>query len=346
MKQKRGGIEILLLLVIFAASFILAGGLFSFSKTPSSYNSANVTGNTNSGNQKTLQLITLPSTAPTPTPTPPPIVTLPPNPTPTPQPVNACNVDNGRQIQFINGVPECTCTHMLIRCQGKKCAEVWRNGAFGPCNPPASVPDAYDKLCTLIFAPTDGIYCLAKPVIYLYPTKKTLVDVSVETSGEIVVSDPLYPKNGWKNVLAYPDGTLIYQGKKYSELFYESNATNVAKPKQGIYILKSNLKPELSRIITLLGLKNAEKQEFLDYWLSRLNNLNSKYILFSVLEREEKERVDKVNISPKPDTFIAFIAYFKAVDTPTPIQPLILPKNPPQRVGFTAVEWGGTIDDF
>ena len=339
MRQK-GGIEILLLIVIFAASFIIAGGLFAFSKTPSTYKSANLTGNTNTGNQKTLQLITLPSTAATPTP--PPIVTLPP--TPTPPPVNACNVDNGRQIQFINGVPECTCPDMLIRCQGRRCAEVWRNGAFGPCDPPSSVPEAYDRLCSLIFAPTDGIYCLAKPVIYLYPTKKTLVNVSVETPGEIVVSDPLYPTNGWKNVLAYPNGTLIYQDKKYSELFYESNVNDVVKPKNGIYISKSNLKPELTRIITLLGLKDREKQEFLDYWLPRLNALNSKYILFSVLEKEEKERVDKVNISPKPDTFIAFIAYFKAVDKITPIEPLVLPENPPQRIGFTAVEWGGTIE--
>ena len=339
MKQKNGGIEILLLVIVFAASFILAGGLFSFNKTPSSYKSANITGNNNPGNQKTLQLITLPTTtAPTPSPTPPPVVTLPQNPTPTPQPINACNVDNGVQIPFVNGVPECVCQDVLLECQGSKCVRQWKNGAFGPC-------DSYISLCkNPHFVPTDGIYCLAKPVIYLYPTKKTYVNVSIETSGEIVVSDPLYPKNGWQDVLAYPDGTLIYHGKQYSELFYESNATNVAKPKQGIYILKSNLNTELSRIIILLGLRETEKQEFLDYWLPRLDNLNSKYILFSVLEKSEKERVDKVNISPKPDTFIAFIAYFKAVDTPNPIQPLILPKNPPQRVGFTAVEWGGTIE--
>lgn len=41
-------------------------------------------------------------------------------------------------------------------------------------------------------------YCMGKPVIYLYPLVKTLVDVLIHTSGEIIVSDPLYPEGGWK----------------------------------------------------------------------------------------------------------------------------------------------------
>jgi hypothetical protein len=191
-----------------------------------------------------------------------------------------------------------------------------------------------------------GTYCFAKPVIYLYPTKTILVNVSVETTGQIVVSDPLYPEGGWKNVLTYPSGKLIYQGKEYRELFYETNVTDFNKPKDGLIIPISRLDKELENYITRLGLtRTDERAEFLEFWLPRLKALNSPYILFSVIDKTEKDKTDKINISPKPDTFIEFIAYFKPLQTPVPTLPLTLPLTPPERVGFTAVEWGGVIDD-
>src|SRR5207248_2364939 len=47
---------------------------------------------------------------------------------------------------------------------------------------------------------SDGrTYCIAKPVIYLYPQTPTKVQVSLKVPGEIYISDPLYPKGtGWQ----------------------------------------------------------------------------------------------------------------------------------------------------
>lgn len=188
--------------------------------------------------------------------------------------------------------------------------------------------------------------CIAKPVIYLYPLVSTLVDVIVKVPGNIFISDPLYPEGGWKNVLAHPDGTLIYKNKKYSELFFESDVDKVNPPDQGLVFATKDLEKSLSEAITRLGLIGREKAEFLEFWIPVLRDLNSPYIQFSILDKAEKDRVDRIEISPKPDTFIAFIAYFKPLDNPkTDLKPLILPDSPPQRIGFTAVEWGGTIAD-
>ena len=88
-----------------------------------------------------------------------------------------------------------------------------------------------------------------------------------------------------------------------------------------------------------------EQTEFLDWWLPRLRDLNTPYILFSIIDRDEKDRIDKLNISPKPDTLIDFMAYFRPLNKPVDIPPLILPQTPPKRVGFTAVEWGGILDN-
>lgn len=186
--------------------------------------------------------------------------------------------------------------------------------------------------------------CIGKPVIYLYPQKTTSVDVTLNIPGIVTVSDPLYPANGWKHIEAHPDGTLKYSGKTYKELYYETALTTKSpQPSQGVVIPTAELKTQLTTITTQLGLLPSEQQEFLDYWLPRLNALQSPYIFFSILDPNEKERVDRVTLSPQPDTWIAFIAYFKPLAAPIFVDPLSLPQEPPQRKGFTAVEWGGTI---
>ena len=203
----------------------------------------------------------------------------------------------------------------------------------------------FDSWCQIpsLTSGLDGFFCLGKPVVYLYPEKPILVDVSVETPGKIVVSDPLYPAGGWKNVLAHPDGTLIYENRTYKELFYESEVDEFLKPANGVIIAVSQLEPKLKELIFRLGLNDGESQEFLDFWVPRLEKLNSNYILFSLIEKSAKEKIDHVNISPEPDTRIEFIGYFKPLSTPVEITPLTLPARP-ERVGFTAVEWGATID--
>lgn len=186
--------------------------------------------------------------------------------------------------------------------------------------------------------------CVGKPVIYLYPERDTLVDVRLTIPGTIVESDPLYPQDGWRNVLAHPSGELEYLGQNYRELYYETEVDKLNQPAQGMVIATSNLKMELTNITTQLGLIPVEQQEFLDYWLPKLYDLHAPYILFSLIDPAEKERIDHVDISPKPDTFIGFLAYFKPLSAPTTSLPsLQLPQNPPDRIGFTAVEWGGTI---
>lgn len=189
-----------------------------------------------------------------------------------------------------------------------------------------------------------NLKCVAKPVIYLYPTKPTLATVSLQIPGTITVSIPEYPKNGWQDILAYPDGTLSYQEKTYKELYYETAVKNIKAPEAGIIIPKQDLVQRLTAFTARLGLLPDEQAEFLTYWLPRLQGLRAPYILFSLIDPVEKERIDHVEITPKPDTMIEFLAYFKPLQTAVaPVKPLVLP-NPPQRKGFTAVEWGGTID--
>lgn len=188
-------------------------------------------------------------------------------------------------------------------------------------------------------------WCIGKPVIYLYPLAPAYIDVEVVAPGTIFVSDPWYPQGGWKNVLAYPNGSLIYQGQAYRELYYETDIDGEIRiPNNGLLIERENLLEKLTLYTMQLGLSEFESSEFTEYWVPLLRELDAPYILFSILDKEEKERIDTVRISPTPDTFIAFIAYFKPVYSYYQPPPLELPPHPPKRIGFTAVEWGGTVD--
>lgn len=265
----------------------------------------------------------------------------------TPPPTADCNHDNGNTT-----TSDCDCPQALIECKDKKCIKVYKSGMIP--NPPSDGDcqkdpqhSQYDGWCTMEgLAPKDGVYCLGKPVIYLYPQKPTLVDVTVKTEGKIVVSDPTYPDEGWKNVLANPDGKLLYQGKTYRELFYETESRKLNSPQKGLVFERSKLETKLLAFITQLGLTQSDEQrEFLDWWLPRLKALNSPYIFVSLLDNNEKKRLDNVEINPRPDTFIDFIVYFSEYH-PVPgsaLPPLLVLPEAPKRVGFTAVEWGGVI---
>lgn len=187
---------------------------------------------------------------------------------------------------------------------------------------------------------------MGKPVIYLYVDKPTFVDVTLLTPGQIVESIPtIETGNKWTDVLALPGGILKYQNNYYRELYYESSQEKVNPPDNGVFINTQNLEQELKTQVLKLGLLGIEADEFVDYWLPRLENLNKPYIFFSILSKEEKKRTDHVEISPKPDVFIEFIAYFKGVDEKFQTKSFAFPQVP-NRKGFTAVEWGGVIDRY
>ncbi len=329
-KNSRGDIALYLILIfLVAGAFAFAGFGSRNDKTPDNEKQTVILEDTGTNaDKKSLQLRTLKEVTPT---TPPPTAT-PPVVIPTvPPATGGCP----------HYKPEVNCTCLTgavwLYCNGRKPQDP------AHCYVPAS---GDRRLCDGMKSSNSSCiyYCMGKPVIYLYPEKTTLVDVELTIPGFIYVSIPSYPDGGWKNVEAHPDGKLIYKGKEYSNLYYESQVQDVKAPSNGIFIKTANLKPKLTEITSTLGLNKTEQKEFLEYWLPKLYGLKKPYILFSLLDPSEKDRVDHVDINPKPATFIEFLAYFKGVDKPYEIPGLKLPTTPPKRIGFTAVEWGGTIE--
>jgi hypothetical protein len=290
MSKEKGGIVLWILLLVVLGSVMLVGGdLFNFTdSTPANNGQAVTIQDTQPGaGQNTLQLQGLKGSTPT----------------PSPVPSTACNHDNGQPAQVNDGKPvsdpNCICPQFLVECKNKLCVKV----TDGPNKNPDNCSTMIDGWCGRqdLTRGIDGIFCLGKPVIYLYPEKDTLVNVTLNTPGKIVESIPLYPKKGWQNILAHKGGSLDYQGKKYKELYYESSIENVTSPKNGVVVEKEQIEPELKIITAKLGLIKNEQEEFLAYWMPKLKKLNSKYLFISVIETKEKETIDKVLISPEPN---------------------------------------------
>ena len=90
--------------------------------------------------------------------------------------------------------------------------------------------------------------------------------------------------------------------------------------------------------LAVLGLTERETEEFIVYWLPKLEANKYNYIRFASIN-EINENMP-LEISKQPDSLIRVLMIFKGLDEPITVQEQKL--ETPERTGFVAVEWGGT----
>ncbi|MGE5312662.1 MAG: hypothetical protein ACM3MA_01455 [Acidobacteriota bacterium] len=176
----------------------------------------------------------------------------------------------------------------------------------------------------------------AKPVVYLYPTKATTVNVQV--GANVTVSDPQYEPGGWRGVVAQPDGTLSYRGQQYSSLFWEGQAFG-AYPgiASGTVVKRADAPAIMRKQLAQQGLNTKEIADFMAFWESKIPE--KPYIRLTWFGTAVMERLAPLKVSPQPDTILRVFLDMDGFDQkPTlPAQTLTNTK----RSGFTVVEWGG-----
>lgn len=186
---------------------------------------------------------------------------------------------------------------------------------------------------------TDGYpITVDKPIIYIYPDKKINVNVKLGHSDLLTVSYPQY-NNGW-NVIASPNGNLkdVISNKNYYGLYYEAKNHKTSMKKDGFIIEGKDTISFLEEKLDILGLNEREINEFIIYWLPKLENNKYNYIRFETLE--EIESYMPIEITPKPDTVIRIIMDYKPLKERIQVEEQKL--TPQKRVGYSVVEWGGS----
>ena len=185
-----------------------------------------------------------------------------------------------------------------------------------------------------------------KPALYLYPEKTTPVSVNVQPNGHLTKTIPEHGVDGWK-VIAHPDGRIENVGNStiYPYLYYEAAVSGVHIPKTTGWVKhKDQLPLFFASVLPELGLNKVEIHDFIDYWLPKLQSEgNSWYI--TLIPEKEVDRVEKLTISPEPNTMIRVRFYFEKTtiqpSNNSTLTPPVISKKP--RTGFTLVDWGGIM---
>lgn len=175
-----------------------------------------------------------------------------------------------------------------------------------------------------------------KPVIYLYPEKKTEVSVKLTLDGGLTCTYPDY-KDGW-NVTASPDGTLTdANGQTYNYLYWEGETYAQYDLSKGFCVKGEDTAKFLEEALEKLGLTRKEANEFIVFWLPLMQN--NKYNIIS-FQTDIYTSAAKLTVSPDPDTLIRVFMAWQSSDKFVKIHEQNL--SAPERNGFTVIEWGGT----
>lgn len=124
-----------------------------------------------------------------------------------------------------------------------------------------------------------------KPIIYLYPTTDAKVSVKLGYSDQLTTVYPTYD-DGWQ-VLAHPDGTLqdLKTGRELYSLYYESKAViDFDHTSEGFVVQGKDSASFLEDKLEILGLTPREAEEFIVYWLPKLESSPYNFIRFATAE--------------------------------------------------------------
>lgn len=176
-----------------------------------------------------------------------------------------------------------------------------------------------------------------KPALYLYPIKNQEVEVEINPKGRVLKTIPGY-REKWK-VYVTKNGKI---NGKYNYLFYETTLdTPVPEYQRGWVVSYKELSRWFDETLTKFGLNKREIRDFKAYWLNELPQFP--YYEIRPLDNQFLEENLRLKIHPKPETVIRVILHFKGTDTPSKLEePAIIA---PVRKGFTAIEWGGILEN-
>lgn len=179
----------------------------------------------------------------------------------------------------------------------------------------------------------------AKPVLYLYPKNdNTKVSVSFAKPNLLTTTYPKY-RNSWV-VTANKNGDLYDENEKYYYgLYWEESGSSKVTFNEGFYVTKDNAIDFLEEKLSIIGLNDKERNEFIMYWLPILEKNEKSLVYFELTDSREK--YNKLYINPKPDSMLRMAIHIKKINKKINIKEQKLPTF--ERKGFTVIEWGGVI---
>ena len=136
---------------------------------------------------------------------------------------------------------------------------------------------------------------------------------------------------------ARPDGTLTdEQGQTYNYLYWEGVDHTAYDFSQGFCVSGADTAAFLEDALEQLGLTRREANEFIVYWLPRMEQNPYNLIAFQSDAYTDHARL---TVTPEPDSMLRVFMAWKSLEHPIDIPAQDLPAF--NRTGFAVVEWGG-----
>ena len=187
-----------------------------------------------------------------------------------------------------------------------------------------------------------------KPNIYLYPEEETTIDVYL-TANNLLTSwpyaDAVDGNQYYWNVVANPDGTIYQNNNEYSYIFWEANYNSNNDFSKGFCVKGEDTAEFLRTVLSQIGLTPKEYNEFIVFWLPKMQNNEYNLITFEGLGKNDNyNKTFPLTILDEngntPDSLLRIHMVWKAVDEYTEIEAQTFTTF--ERNGFTVVEWGGS----
>lgn len=196
---------------------------------------------------------------------------------------------------------------------------------FQSCEPEDDCED--EPLC-------DTCIMLYKPNIYIYPNEQIQLTVKLDfpIGGKVVTSIPEYGTS-W-NISVDTNGLI---DNTYFYLFYESTQPDIWQKNYGWFLKKDELESFFRKNMGDYGFRGREIDDFIDYWIPRLNN----YAFYSIYP-QTKELINNViqfDFSKQPDNLLRLFYVVKGQNQLENqlIEPTI---DSFMREGYYITEWG------
>lgn len=179
---------------------------------------------------------------------------------------------------------------------------------------------------------------LLKPIIYIYPKEEINVSVKLGKPENLTCTYPTY-ENSWE-VKAKPNGDLtdIKTEKNFYALYWEGKKESDKTMNEGFIVEGKDTIKFLEEKLEILGLNQREANEFIVYWLPKMQNNKYNYIRFASNEKIDEDM--PIEITPKPETIIRVMMEYRPLKEKIKVTEQQLFKK--TRKGYTVVEWGGT----
>ena len=175
-------------------------------------------------------------------------------------------------------------------------------------------------------------------MIYIYPETDMDLKVSLGNKDNLLYTYPKY-NNEW-NVHVTKDGNIYdYNTKRnYYGLYWEGVDNYKLDITSGFVVKGSDTVKFLEEKLAILGLNDYEINEFIVYWIDKLES--NKYNFISFRSMDEIEKSMPLSIDKKPDTLIRVMMEYEPLEKEITVKEQVLEHV--EREGYTIVEWGGT----